>query len=96
MGKLEQLCYVAILIASLTYGTSGNRINVHDMFHTIVNGKDVSRSISMQLLSRSTDEPITLRQLLSEPIELTGMDKQNSFVPFSNSVDEQTKETTVR
>ena len=90
MGKLNQVCCLALFMASINYGNSEKRIDVHDMFHTISNG-NLSRSITMQMLSRSLDEPITSAQ-----VKLTGLDLENTFVPFSNYVDKENMETTVR
>ena len=91
MEKLEQVFCLILVIASLANGDPNKRLNIHGLFHTISNGNLSRSDIRMQLLERSADEPIT-----SGTIKLTGLDKENTFVPFSNYVDEENKETTVR
>ena len=92
MGKLEHVFCLALGIASLANGDTNKRLDIHGLFHTMSSDGNLSRSdISMQLLVRSADEPIT-----SATIKLTGLDKDNTFVPFSNYADEENKETTVR
>ena len=91
MGKLEHVFCLALGIASLANGDTNKRLDIHGLFHTISNGNLSRSDISMQLLVRSADQPIT-----SGTIKVTGMDKENTFVPFSNYADEENKETTVR
>ena len=91
MKKLNQICCLAFVMASLTYGDPVKRLNVHDLFHTIWN-RNLDRSdVTIQMLSRSSDEPLTTGN-----IQLPHLDAENVFVPLSSDVDEEYKETTVR
>ena len=72
---------------------SVERIDVHGIFHNMVkeSGGNLSQSIHSRLISRNSNAKIT-----EAPIRINMLDSKNSFVPFSNYVDEAHKETTVR
>ena len=72
---------------------SPTKIDVHKNFHHILQNQTgvLSRSINMQLISRTTKEELETAHIL-----LNGMDANNDLVPVSNFVDKNNNELTVR
>ena len=68
-------------------------IDIHEVFHDILKSPtgNTSRSIAMQLISRSDDGPLE-----NASIQLANLDKLNKFVPTSSSKDVTDDDITVR